>query len=454
MGGGTPATVHASVHAIRGHRRHRRCPGPEPPAPPPRGGRPAGRATPPEPGRRTPGRSSSCDRRSSSPQGKGAAHVPAPVLEVDGAHRLVVDDEVVRPVMTWSTTPSTSRATTAAGSSGGWSSTVTSKSDDTTNQGVPERGWPGWSRLISVTNGPSGTIAAIPGTLSGSVAYEASHRTSAPMPRDPADDGRDRAPPGTRRSPGGVGRHEVGVEVGQIGPAASSAKWVPALVAATKTARSTLPRQRETRQHGLDEATRGEPTAAVADHVEGHLSAPGMGRRSTASISVAFCERVDAQRPVVEADDGVVGGRAPGSGSPPLRCAGASAPNAPTVESKVPWTKSSTRLSGRSRGRVSASERRAATRPGRRRRRGRGRGRTTSSLRRAPDAAGRANRMTTPTQDRPRSRAAHGRGAPAPRRVSSAAAGGLAGRRGGTSTEVPCAGRSSSCRGRAPQVPR
>ena len=31
------------------------------------------------------------------PQGQGTAHVPAPVLEVDGAHRLDVDDEVVRP---------------------------------------------------------------------------------------------------------------------------------------------------------------------------------------------------------------------------------------------------------------------------------------------------------------------------------------------------------------------
>ena len=167
------------------------------------------------------------------------------------------------------------------------------------------------------------------------------------------DDRRDGSTAGERRDRARVGGDEVGVEVGEVRPAGLVGELGPGVGGPDEDGPVDLSAPGQPGQHRLDEAAGGEAATAVTDDVQRHL-ASAEGREQVGQVA-GVLERVDAERPVVEADDRVVVGERLGEERPPGSVA-ARPPKAPRVESKVPWTKSRTRLFRSRESPVSASE--------------------------------------------------------------------------------------------------
>ena len=210
-----------------------------------------------------------------------------------------------------STKPSPSRTASSFGNSGGrWlpSSRLTWKLDDTTCQFVPGLGWPGWSPLRSVTNGPPGIIAASPGTSSPSAAYDTRYFTSAAdAAHDTTDDRRDRRPAGHEREPGSTHGDEVGVEVDEIVPAGRIGEVGAAVGRRHEDDVVDRGGPVRLRQNGFHERSGDQTAAAVGDDVDRQVGAGVLAPQLGEQV-VGVLPGVDAQRPVVVADDGVVGG--------------------------------------------------------------------------------------------------------------------------------------------------
>lgn len=124
---------------------------------------------------------------------------------------------------------------------------------------------------------------------------------------DTADDGSDGRPAGQERQPGGADRDEVGVEVDEVVPACGVRQVRAAVGGRDEDDVVDGGRPVGLRQKGFDEGSSHQTAAAVGDDVDRHVGARVLASQLGEEVD-SILSRVDAQGPVVVADDGVVGG--------------------------------------------------------------------------------------------------------------------------------------------------
>ena len=240
-------------------------------------------------------------------QGQGAPYVPATLGQVDRAHRLDVDDEVVR-----SEDDLVHHTVDESFDDGrrDLRRVVVDRHLEVRGHDEPRRPRPRLAALVGVEVGDERAVRDHRGDARHAVGVRGERREPADEGTDPPhrtnDESRHRRSTRERRDRAGVRGDEVGVEVGQVGPP-GRVREVGARVGGThEDGPVDLAAPGQPGQDRLHEAAGGEPTPAVADDVDGDLASAE--RRHMSGELSGVLERVLAEGLVVEAENGVVVG--------------------------------------------------------------------------------------------------------------------------------------------------